>query len=407
MTLSRHSDPAQPEKNLVLDPCLRRQASVRRPQDDEGTRPQDDGEGMHVRMAMGSVVMRIKNLILKNFRNFESFDVEFSPTRTLIVGPNGVGKSNILEAIYLLASGDSNRATKEEEVIRFGAEFAKVVGTISSEKGEEENLDLTLTVSPERRLTKVAKVNGVKRNLNQLVGELKSVEFNPANLDLVNGSPEVRRRYLNSVASQVSREYREALSGYEKIRKQKNSLLSQIQEGIASPEHLDLWNEKMLEYGTTVQKTRREYFAFLAKNVTRVVFDYLISEISKERLAIFKETEIAAGVSLIGPHRDDFCFSGDTNGRGEIRNLALFGSRGQERLAVFELKLGEIGYFKEKTGSRPVLLLDDIFSELDETHRHEVLSRIEPESAEQVIFTATDESTVGEANLSAMKVIKL
>jgi len=328
MTLSRHSDPAQPEKNLVLDPCLRRQASVRRPQDDEGTRPQDDGEGMHVRMAMGSVVMRIKNLILKNFRNFESFDVEFSPTRTLIVGPNGAGKSNILEAIYLLASGDSNRATKEEEVIRFGAEFAKVVGTISSEKGEEENLDLTLTVSPERRLTKVAKVNGVKRNLNQLVGELKSVEFNPANLDLVNGSPEVRRRYLNSVASQVSREYREALSGYEKIRKQKNSLLSQIQEGIASPEHLDLWNEKMLEYGTTVQKTRREYFAFLAKNVTRVVFDYLISEISKERLAIFKETEIAAGVSLIGPHRDDFCFSGDTNGRGEIRNLALFGSRG-------------------------------------------------------------------------------
>ena len=156
-----------------------------------------------------------------------------------------------------------------------------------------------------------------------------------------------------------------------------------------------------------VQALRRDYFAYLRENVTRVVFDYLISEISKERLATFSETEISAGVSLIGPHRDDFVFQGYTNGGGEIRNLALFGSRGQQRMAVFELKLGEIGYFKSKTGDRPVLLLDDIFSELDESHRHEVLGRISSESTEQVIFTATDEGTVGEANLSAMKVIKL
>lgn len=351
--------------------------------------------------------MRIEKLELKNFRNFESYEVEFSPTRTLIVGPNGSGKSNILEAIYLLASGDSNRAVKEEEMIRLGTDFAKVAAAVNKENGDEEILDLTLTLSPERRLTKAAKVNDVKRNLNQLAGELKAVEFNPADLDLVNGPPEGRRRYLNGVLSQVSREYRQNYGNYEKIRKQKNSLLGQIREGVADASHLDLWNEKLLEYGSKVQQARRDFFKYLSQNVKRVVFDYLFSEISKERLAIFAQTEVAAGVSLIGPHRDDFSFRGKTDESAGIRNLALFGSRGQGRLAVFELKLGEIGYFKDKTGDRPVLLLDDIFSELDEAHRHEVLGRIEPNLAEQVIFTATDEAAPGRENLPGMKVIRL
>lgn len=351
--------------------------------------------------------MKIERLELKNFRNFESYEVAFSTAKTLIVGPNGSGKSNILEAIYLLASGDSNRATKEEEMIRFTADFAKVVGTAVKENGDNENLDLTLTLSPERKLTKVAQVNGVKRSLRDLVGELKAVEFNPANLNLVNGSPETRRRYLNGVLSQVSQPYREGYSNYEKIRKQKNSLLGQIQEGIADSSHLDLWNEKLLEFGLVVQGLRRDYFAYLSQNLTRVVFDYLPSEISKERLETFKETEIVAGVALVGPHRDDFLFQGKTDESRQIRNLALFGSRGQQRMSVFELKLGEIGYFKDRTGERPVLLLDDIFSELDEEHRREILGRVEPNLAEQVILTATDTFAVSQEQLGGMRVVKL
>ena len=350
--------------------------------------------------------MKINNLTLKNFRNFKSFEVEFSIAKTLIIGPNGAGKSNILEAVYLLSSGDSNRAVKEDEMVRFGAGYAKVLASTTKEKGDVENLDLTLTVSPTGRPSKVGKVNGIKRSLGDLSGELKAVEFSPSNLDLVNGSPDVRRRYLNSVLCQIKREYRDSYRHYEKIRKQKNALLGQITEGAAKPSQVDLWNEKILEFGRLVQEIRQEYFTYLSKNVVDIAYDYRPSALSEERLLKYKDAEIAAGVSLIGPHRDDFVFMAQTDG-AEVRNLALFGSRGQQRIAVFELKLGEIGYFKDQTGDRPVLLLDDIFSELDGKRRQEVLTRIGEDLVEQVIFTATDEAHVGVENLRGMKVIKL
>lgn len=350
--------------------------------------------------------MKIEQLEIKNFRNFKKFELEFSRTRTLIVGQNGAGKSNILEAIYLLACGDSNRAVREDEMIRFGTDYAKVLATTVKENGDSENLDLTLTVSPERRLSKIAKVNGVKRSLGQLAGELKAVEFSPSNLDLVNGPPDVRRRYLSSVLSQISCSYRENFSSYEKIRKQKNSLLGQIQEGLANPTQLDLWNEKLLESGILVQQARQSYFNFLKENVDGIVFEYHPSQFNQHRLAAFKEAEMAAGVSLIGPHRDDFSFA-TNNSQLTTHNLAHFGSRGEQRMAVFELKLGEISYFKDQTGDRPVLLLDDIFSELDEGHRREVLERISSKSTEQVVFTATDTEHVGQENLAGMKVVKL
>lgn len=346
--------------------------------------------------------MVIKKLFLKNFRNFKNFEVEFSQTKTLIVGPNGSGKSNILEAVYFLATGDAVKAQKDEEVIKFGESFAKIIGVCDGGNSEETTFDLTVELSPYGRFTKTAQINGVKRPLNKFLGVFRAVEFNPANLSLVSGPPDVRRRYLNSVLYQISRQYRESYGSYEKIRKQKNSLLTQIAEGMANPSQLDLWNEKLLEFGLLVQKARHEYFDHLRKDVTGIVFDYMVSVISKERLAAFKETEIAAGVSLIGPHRDDFEFLVPQG-----LNLAHFGSRGEQRMAVFELKLGEISYFKAKTGDRPVLLLDDIFSELDGDHRHEVLGRISSESTEQIVFTATDEEHVGSENLSGMKVIRL
>lgn len=361
-------------------------------------------------------------MILKNYRNFKNFEAEFSPEKTLIIGPNGVGKSNILEAVYFLASGVARRAEEESELIRLGFDFAKIA-VISD--GEE--LDLTVNYGPDGRLSKTGKINGVKKSWSRILGTFKASLFSPEDINLVTGAPEIRRRYLNSILNQADFEYRRSFIWYEKARREKNRLLSQIRDGLGRRFDLALWNEPLLKFGQEVSVARQKYLEALSRNEAGFGFIYKPSLLNETRLNEFEEREIAAGVSLIGPHRDDFGFAvpqghpfreGERGGLKDL-NLALFGSRGQQRLAVFELKLGEIDYLKKSGGgesgqSGPLLLLDDIFSELDEEHRREVLSRLNVTDgrqtslpARQVIFTATDAETLDPEFLKSAKVIKL
>lgn len=346
--------------------------------------------------------MTIQKLTLKNFRNFENLELEFTPGQTLIVGPNGSGKSNILEAIYLLASGLSRRADREEEMINWGSDYAK----IKAQTGEEFDLDLTLSFSAEVRLAKTAQVNGVKKPLRQFIQNVYAVEFSPQDLDLVSGSPEGRRRYLNGVLSQVSREYHQNFSAYEKARHEKNALLEKIRDGEAKERDLDVWNEQILSFGQPVQSQRRSFLNFLSENERNLSFEHHPSLISAERLSQFRPREVAAGVSLIGPHRDDFRFA-IRNSRLAETDLAHFGSRGEQRMAVFTLKNRELEYFRERLKVEPVLLLDDIFSELDHDHRQEVLVQIGFDHEGQVVLTATDSNFLEKSEVGEMKVIKL
>lgn len=341
--------------------------------------------------------MKIQKLALKNFRNFENLELEFSPGQNLIVGANGVGKSNVLEAIYLLASGLSRRADHDEEMIKWGSDYAK----IKSQTTDSNDLDLTLSSNVEGRLAKIAQVNGVKKPLRQFVQNLYAVQFGPQDLELVSGPPEPRRRYLNGVLSQLSLGYHQNFFSYEKARHEKNALLEKVSQGLAKAVELDVWNEQILVWGKKVQLEREGYLAFLSQTNRDLSFEYRPSLISQERLSQFLPREIAAGTSLIGPHRDDWSVM------TEGRDLAHFGSRGQQRMAVFTLKNREWDFFRQRLKVEPILLLDDIFSELDEKHRGQVLVNFKVNSQTQVIFTATDTGLLETSRLNQIKVIRL
>ncbi len=206
--------------------------------------------------------MTLKSLNLTNFRNYSKADFTFSPTTTLIVGPNAVGKTNLLEAIYFLASGKSFRAGYDREVIRSGDNFAQVQGSYHL-KGGNTALEITILANEngENTSSKRLKVNGVKKRLSDFAGNLRAVYFGPEEILLVTGSPSRRRKYLDSVLVQVDREYARALSEYEKVLRQRNRLLTLIREGEQDSDQLDLWDPKLLHLGSALSKKRQEMFA--------------------------------------------------------------------------------------------------------------------------------------------------
>ena len=378
-------------------------------------------------------LMQLLELSLQNFRNYAKRTFTFSQNTTVFVGPNAIGKSNILEAIFLLAIGKSFRAEREGEMVRIGEEVGRVNGkirtTMSSPTaiGDPLNIDSRLrgndSVVENSRLhsdssdleviitggfvqgvkapVKKFLVNGVSRRIFDFAGQLKAVLFHPEDLDLVRGSPSSRRRYLDFVLTQTDREYRRSLNAYERAVRQRNRLLERIRDGLANRQQLYFWDQVLIRDGGYLQNKREDLIT--AINVSdkpfgefRLLYDH--SYISEARLAQYAEAEVAAAVTLVGPHRDDVQFF-DCK-----RSLAAYGSRGEQRLLVLWLKLCELRYIKEITGERPLLLLDDIFSELDHVHREEVLKLI---NLQQTIITSADRHFVPEKYLKDTEMILL
>lgn len=345
--------------------------------------------------------MLLKKIHLRNFRSYHKRDFPFSPLLTVIIGPNAIGKTNLLESIYLLSTGKSFRAETEGEMIGYGSEMSNVKCQISNEKDEKTNLEVILTVGEVMGQGAPAKkflVDGVSRRMVDFVGNLKAVIFWPQDLELITSSPSRRRKYLDSVLSQVDREYRRTLASYERGVRSRNKLLERIREGKARNNELFFWDQLLITHGGYLTKKREEFLNFVNDQkkeidgaVMEVLYDH--SYISQARLDQYAEAEIASATTLVGPHRDDFAITvggdkGEKRNRGEKgRNLHSFGSRGEQRLAVLWLKLSELEFIKTKTGERPILLLDDIFSELDHEHRNYVLETI---PKQQTIITATD-----------------
>lgn len=326
--------------------------------------------------------MFLQRLKLSGFRNYTDREFEFKKKTTVFVGRNAVGKTNILEAIYMLASGESFRAQKIEEMVNWQSEVAHVEGQISNAK-----LQIVLTrgeVQGRRVQKRSYKVNGVPRRKLDFSGNLKAVIFRPEELNLIVGSPSLRRKFLDGVLAQVDREYRRGLQSYEKGLKRRNKLLDLINEGQVDRRALLFWDQLLIREGNILTDKRRELIDFVnattifPKQLTLVYTPSLISTVRLQQYAV---EEVAAGYTLVGPHKDDFKILDNT------RDMSVYGSRGEQRMAVLWLKMAELQFIEEKAGERPLLLLDDIFSELDQEHDEMVLSMV---NKQQTLITTTD-----------------
>ncbi|OGG13226.1 hypothetical protein A3D77_00705 [Candidatus Gottesmanbacteria bacterium RIFCSPHIGHO2_02_FULL_39_11] len=357
--------------------------------------------------------MIIQELHLQNFRSFIKTEFEFSPSITFIAGPNASGKTTILEAISFLSTASGFRTSKDPEMISFESEVARVMGTIQNnpintnnpiiqlEEIEDKKLEIVLTrgeVMGVKTVQKKYLVNGVPKRSSDFVGNLLTVLFSPADIELVTDSPSLRRHYLDSVLSQADREYHRNLSSYERGVRQRNKVLEAICDQGSDHKQLVFWDQLIIKAGNYITEKREEYIDYVNKQqitdnkeqekMPSYLLYYDRSVISEERLFAYKNAEIASATTLVGPHRDDMVFqiTGDRV-QGTVHDLKLYGSRGEQRLGILWLKLAELSYLEEKREEKPVLLLDDIFSELDRPHQEMVLSIIKNQ---QTVITTTD-----------------
>jgi len=368
--------------------------------------------------------MHLSHLSLKDFRNFNQLDLSLGPGLFLFQGENAQGKTNLLEAVAMLATSNSFHASSDREIINWHASDHVTRITASVERHNEEvKIEIVIIdqtqpvqgasakrevqfISPNDRQRKRIKINSVPKRAIDLIGLVTVVLFSPNDLSLVDGSPEERRRFLDRGLCQMQPHYCQALQKYRKIVTQRSALLKRIRENQEDPRMLDFLDEKLTELATMITFERRRMVVSLNQHV-----DELQAIISggREHLTIVyhpsfqidpawntmetqqnyrtqlleaRRKEIRQGVCLLGPHRDDLEFL--VNGV----NMLTYGSRGQQRTAALASKLGELAFMRTVTGEEPILLLDDVFSELDSLRREHLLREVLRH--EQVLITATD-----------------
>jgi DNA replication and repair protein RecF len=343
----------------------------------------------------------LKSISLHNFRSYEKKEFSFEES-TLIVGPNTSGKSNLVEAIYLLSIGKSFRTDKDTQMLKYDEEVGRVKGRVN-----QEELEVLLTNGQVNGGSQYKKflVNGVSKRRVDFAGKLLTVLFSPQDLEIIIESPSLRRNFLDEVLEQVDRNYRIASIAYTKSLRQRNALLELAQEtGQRNEKQFEYWDNLVIENGNIVTYKREEFINFLnsaAKDIFDLVVEYDKSTISKERLSQYEREEVAAGVTLVGPHRDDFSVL-MFNGGKTAHDVKFYGSRGQQRLAILQLKMLELLFIEKALGERPLFLLDDIFSELDEGHIQLILEEI---GKQQTIITTTHEEFIPKKLLKSMKII--
>lgn len=326
----------------------------------------------------------LTGLILENFRCYEQRKFELAPT-TVIIGPNGVGKTNIVEAISMLSLTTSWRTEKDNEVVRWDQPFTRVVG------GDQE---LIIQVHP---YFKRLKVDGVSKRTHQVIGRLPTVLFQPDDIHLLYGSPADRRHYLDRILSQTSSVYTQAIIEVQHVLRQRNKLLKDIAEGEASESELFFWDQELAKYHTIIQEKRQDLINDINRLLptiflqmvpqgpsVRVEYQYSPRHSEEPFLAYVsrqRAKEIAAGASLYGPHREDITFFW---GEHPVHQSM---SRGQGRSLLVACKVVELDYISQRSETKPILLLDDIFSELDEERRERLFGVL---GDYQVVMTTTE-----------------
>ncbi|MBI3092865.1 MAG: DNA replication and repair protein RecF [Candidatus Levybacteria bacterium] len=344
----------------------------------------------------------LNSIFLQSFRSYSKSEFKFGSGLTFIVGPNTSGKTNLIEAIFLLSTGKSFRAENYTQMISFGKDLARVKGMVG-------DIDLEVVITNEQ---KKYLVNGVSKRRADFAGHLPAVLFSPLDLDIIVDSPGLRRDFLDFVLEQVDREYRLSVVAYSKALRQRNALLETTQEtGVRNEKQFEYWDQILIENGQVITQKRGEFIEFVnasSKDIFDFVMFYDKSIISTERLLQYREAEVSSGVTLVGPHRDDFSVSmfnpSTSSGQAATHDIKFFGSRGQQRLTILQLKLLQLAFIEKNLGERPILLLDDIFSELDEEHIKLVLEFMQ---GQQTIITTTHKEFVPKKLLDKADMIEL
>lgn len=334
--------------------------------------------------------MIVKSLELMNFRNYERLDIDFDPSTNIIFGNNAQGKTNILEALCVSATSRSHRGSRDREMIRFGEEEAHIRSIVEKETSEYQ-IDIHL----KKNHAKGIAVNKVPiRKSSDLFGILNVIFFSPEDLSIIKNGPDKRRRFIDTELCQVDKIYLYNLTEYNKALNQRNKLLKDIKYNKKLLDTLCVWDDKLAEFGSKLIKRRETFIEEIApvvnelhaaisgeKEEVKLTYERNVSaEGFREALDLAFDNDMRLGSTTNGPHRDDLRF--DLSGV----DLRRYGSQGQQRTAALSLKLSEVTMMEKETGDKPVLLLDDVLSELDSSRQKYLLSSL---SDTQTMITCT------------------
>jgi len=359
--------------------------------------------------------MQLQSIELHHYRNYESLQLQIGAGVNIFIGPNAQGKTNLLEAIHVLALTKSHRTSKDRELIAWNGQTAIIRAELERRYG---NLKLELQLSAQG---KKAKLNGLEqRKLSGFVGSLNVVLFAPEDLDIVKGAPGVRRRFMDMEIGQVHPAYLYDHQQYQRILQQRNNYLKSTNSSAAQADLLAVWNEQLATYGVKMMQRRKNFIYHLQQWAEKIhsgitagteklevaykpSFGYegVSGGEPEDPTSLFqqfmikltqnKEQEFRRGMTLIGPHRDDLAFA--INGK----DVQSFGSQGQQRTAALSLKLAELELMREEIGEYPILLLDDVLSELDQKRQTQLIETFQ--SRVQTFITTTGLESVNMGRL--------
>lgn len=357
--------------------------------------------------------MLLNRLRLRHFRTYENLDLPLSPGVTLLHGPNAAGKTNVLEAVFVLATTKSFRTRTDRELINWQPQdeavprYARLEGDVQAQGGPLR-VEMAITEQPgrgsgETSVRKQFRLNGSAKRAGDVVGEIKAVLFSPDDVDLITGSPSLRRRFMDLMLCQIDHRYLRLLQEYQRVLAQRNSLLQRLRGRPEPATLLEFWDDKLVTCGVAIMSTRqtmlrvlndfaREAYTDISGLGEELTIAYRpsldgavnaadgeLTDIFRHRITQLQTKEIYQGMTLCGPHRDDLQFL--INGT----DAQYFGSRGQQRSVALSLRIAELHYMTNRTGEQPILLLDEAMAELDEDRRRLLLRLME--SHPQVLAT--------------------
>ncbi|MBP1949469.1 DNA replication/repair protein RecF [Virgibacillus litoralis] len=360
--------------------------------------------------------MHIEQLQLKNYRNYDQLDISFDDKINVIIGENAQGKTNLMEAIYVLAFTKSHRTPREKELIQWEQEYARIEGRVTKRK---QSFPLEIILSTKGKKAKLNRIE--QKKLSDYIGALNVVMFAPEDLTLVKGPPQIRRRFIDMELGQIQPRYIYHLGQYQKILKQRNHLLKQMQRREKQDRTmLHVLTEQLIEHAATLLERRFVFLELLRKWATPIHYGISrelekleikyastievseaankekIDSIYTNKFHEIQEKEIERGTTLIGPHRDDLVFHVNN------KDVQTFGSQGQQRTTALSVKLAEIELIYNEVGEYPILLLDDVLSELDDHRQSHLLNTIQGKVQTFVSTTSVDginHETLREAEL--------
>ncbi|MFZ5945041.1 MAG: DNA replication/repair protein RecF [Bacillota bacterium] len=353
--------------------------------------------------------MILNSISVENYRNYENQKVNLNSDVNIFFGDNGQGKTNLLEAVYYIATGSSFRNSKDLEIIKWDKDFFRIIGKIYKKSIERE---IIIEFFYQNSGNKQLKINGVKyKKVSDVLGYLQAVIFSPDDLNIIKGSPAERRKFIDTEISQLTSGYYEVLANYNKVLNQRNNLLKVIRDNNEKTDTLEIWDEQLVKLGSIIIKNRIDFLKKVVPLARKIQYEITegneqlditynsiiidkpeneIKVIEKSFHEIIKKNrnkEIYRAISLYGPHRDDLNFYVNK------KDLKNYGSQGQQRTSILSVKIAELKMFYNHNDEYPLLLLDDVMSELDDKRRNFLIRVIRENQIQTLITGASKEIT--------------